>query len=210
MSILSDLASYIQRPVLEKDENKDFLYRVGVFSALLLTCFIISFFISIIIGIIYSSGLIENDYHAFDDLNEKLNGLELFFAAAVLAPLIEETVFRAPLTLFRSPWRIYRKIDGQEERELQEIHIRAFENPRVFRFAFYALALIFGYIHLSNYEIDTQILLFSPILVAPQILLGLIFGYIRVRFGFIWAIAMHSFYNGTLVIIALLAQYAIQ
>lgn len=210
MNILSDLVSYVKHPVLEEDENKDFQYRVGVFFTLLFTCFIISFFISIIIGMIYNSGLIENDYHAFDDLYEELNNFQLFFAAAFIAPLIEETIFRAPLTLFRSPWKIYKKVEGQEERISQEIHIKAFENPNVFRFAFYGLAITFGYVHLSNYEIDTQILLFSPILVAPQIILGLIFGYIRVRFGFIWAIAMHAFYNGILVIIALSAQHAVQ
>ena len=54
---------------------------------------------------IYEAGLIENEYHAFDELKDS-SPYEILFLAAVLAPFMEELVFRAPLTLFKSPWRL--------------------------------------------------------------------------------------------------------
>ncbi len=209
MNIYTDLIQFLRSPNLQEDPNKDFIYRIGSFALLLFLCFVISFILSIFINNIYESGWIENDYHAFDDLKE-FSDLKILFLASVMAPFIEESVFRAPLTAFKSPWKLYRKDSESGERILKDIHIPLFENPRVFQVAFYVMAILFGYVHLFNYQIDSQILLFSPILVAPQMILGLIFGFIRIRFGFLWAVAMHACYNGFLVLLFLLAQNAIQ
>ena len=79
---------YIKNPTLEEDPNRSLSYRVGIFFTLFLTCFVVSFFISIFIGMLYTSGLIENDYHAFDDLQEKLTSLQLFLAASLVFGVI--------------------------------------------------------------------------------------------------------------------------
>jgi len=50
------------------------------------------------------------------------------------------------------------------------------------------------------------VILFSPLLVAPQFFIGLIFGFIRVRLGLLWSIFLHSLYNGLLVSLFLLAS----
>jgi membrane protease YdiL (CAAX protease family) len=204
MSIYEDLIQYLKNPVPERDSNRDFFHHLSIFLVMLMTCFMISFILSIVIGMVYNSGLIENDYHAFDDL-KNLSNFKIFLLAAVWAPLIEETIFRAPLTLFKSPWKLPFKVEG-----VNEIKVKAFENPVTFKIAFYVFALAFGYIHLFNYQIDTQILLFSPLLVLPQIILGLVIGYVRIRLGFLWAVALHAFYNGILVSLFLVAKNAIQ
>lgn len=183
MNVYKNLILFLRNPVLEKDRESDFVEKFTQFILLFIACFTISVFLSIIISIIYESGLIENDYHAFDNLKD-LESYKILLIAAVGAPVIEEIIFRGPLVLFK--------------------------NPKVFKIAFYVLAVLFGYVHISNYQIDTQILLFSPILVAPQMILGLIFGYIRVRFGLLWAIAMHALYNGFLVSLFLISKDAIQ
>ena len=209
MNVFSDLIHFLWRPSLQEDPNNDFIHRVSSFTQLLVLCFVISFTLSIFINMIYESGWIQNDYHAFDDLKE-LSDFKILFLASVLAPFMEESVFRAPLTAFKSPWKLYRTDPESGERVLKDIRIPLFENPRVFQVLFYVLAIMFGYVHLFNYQIDAQILLFSPILVAPQMILGLIFGFIRVRCGFLWAVAMHACYNGFLVSLFLLAQDAVQ
>jgi len=71
---------------------------------------------------------------------------------------------------------------------------------KAFRWIFYGFAILFGYVHISNYELTTNVLLISPILVAPQIILGLFLGLIRVRLGLIYAILFHAVYNAILVI----------
>ena len=169
----------------------------------------ISFTLSIIIGVIYQSGLIENEYHAFDELKE-LAGYKILLLGAVFAPLTEELIFRAPLVLFKSPWKIRVKSDSEEGYITKEIRLKIFEHPLAFKIAFFTMAILFGYVHITNYQIDTRILLFSPILVAPQMILGVIFGFIRIRLGLIWAIAMHAFYNGLLISLFLIAKDVIQ
>ncbi len=183
MNVYQDFIGFLKNPALERDADVGFFNKIVQFSLLLVACFMISFSLSIIIGIIYQSGLIENEYHAFDELKE-LTGYKVLLLAAVLARLIEETIFRAPLILFK--------------------------NPRALKIAFYSLAILFGYVHLFNYQVDTRILLFSPILVAPQMILGLIFGFVRIRLGFFWAVAMHAVYNGILVSLFLVAKDVIQ
>ena len=93
---------------------------------------------------------------------------------------MEEIIFRGPLILFKQ--------------------------IKLFKIAFYAIGIIFAYVHLFNFELTTNVILFSPLLVAPQFFVGLIFGYIRIRFGLLWSILLHSLYNGLLVSLFLLVS----
>jgi len=89
--------------------------------------------------------------------------------AIVVAPLFEELIFRGPLVLFK--------------------------DKSYFRIVFWVLTLLFGYVHLSNYELTSSNIIFSPFLVLPQICVGAIFGFLRVRFELLWAIGLHAAYN---------------
>lgn len=59
---------------------------------------------------------------------------------------------------------------------------------------FYLSSIIFGLIHLTNYT-NMPPLWMAPLLVAPQLVGGLIFGYIRIRMGFWWAVLAHLLTN---------------
>ena len=69
---------------------------------------------------------------------------------------------------------------------------------------FYLISIAFGLIHILNFEPSLNIYLLAPILVAPQIVIGINLGYLRIRFGLIWSILFHAFHNGILLSIALL------
>lgn len=181
ISILNELIQYLINPILEKDENKNFLYRFKVLIYLLSISFMFSFLISTITRLLTLVGVLQDISHITDSLFDDSNGFKILFFAAILAPLIEELIFRGPL--------IY------------------FNQPRVFKIAFYTIGVIFAYVHIFNFEITTNVLLFSPLLVAPQFFIGLIFGFIRIRFGLIWSILLHSIYNGILVSLFLLASH---
>jgi membrane protease YdiL (CAAX protease family) len=60
---------------------------------------------------------------------------------------------------------------------------------------FLILNLIFALIHLSNYELGSTKKIFYVILIFPQFVSGLLFGYFRMRFGFIWCIFSHFYHN---------------
>ena len=97
-------------------------------------------------------------------------------AAVIIAPLFEELVFRAPITLFKNA------------------------DARWFKIVFYAFAVVFGFIHISNYEMNTTNLLLMPLLCAPQIIAGLFLGLIRVKVGLLYSMLFHALYNGVLII----------
>jgi len=75
---------------------------------------------------------------------------------------------------------------------------------KFYDWVFYLMTMAFGLMHIMNFEPSLNIYLLAPILVAPQILIGINLGYLRVRFGLIWSILFHAFYNGVLMSIALL------
>ncbi len=178
-----ELFSYIKNPTPEKDSNTQFIYRLKKLISLLFISFISSFLLTIISSIIEELGAVNTENHSIGELFDSKSPLYVFLFAVVIVPIIEELIFRAPLTLFK--------------------------RRKAFKIAYYTLAIIFGFAHISNYEIDTSILLFSPILIAPQLLIGLYLGFIRVRFGLLWAIALHALYNGFLFSLFLIAKDAI-
>jgi hypothetical protein len=78
------------------------------------------------------------------------------------------------------------------KRILRKIQIKHIKN---FRYVFYSSVLVFGFLHLSNFEFNFWIVLFSPILVLPQIIGGLALGYIRMHFGIMCSILFHALNN---------------
>lgn len=65
-----------------------------------------------------------------------------------------------------------------------------------FKLFFYSIAILFASIHIYNFSGITQYNFFiSPFLVLPQLFLGLILGYIRVNFGFVYCILFHATIN---------------
>jgi len=182
-TVIIELVDYLKNPTLEKDQNKEISYRLKKFVQILGISFATTFALGFILTLIEGTGWLETGKHSIEDTLKNSNTLTLFVLAAIIAPAIEELLFRAPLTLFKK--------------------------AKTFKIAFYLITFLFGYIHLINYDITLNILLFSPILIAPQLFIGWYLGFIRVRFGLIWSIALHAAYNGILVSLFILGKNAI-
>lgn len=75
----------------------------------------------------------------------------------------------------------------------------------LFPYAFYGSAILFALLHLSNYEggLSSPIMLLA---VFPQAIVGLLLGYVRMRFGILAAIVFHAVYNSFLIGLFLVAQ----
>jgi len=129
--------------------------------------------LGLLVGLFQSLFGLDFGEHAIEEAIEKYPLYVLFLGAVFAAPILEELIFRGPLFLFR--------------------------DSRYFKYFFYASILIFGFYHITNFEITTTTLLFSPLLVSPQLSVGSLLGFIRVRFGLSWAIALHAAYNLILV-----------
>jgi len=73
-------------------------------------------------------------------------------------------------------------------------------NKNYFSYSYYFSSLLFGLIHLFNFSGDlVPIIAFALLLVSPQIILGLILGFIRIKFGLAYAILFHAIINLSIV-----------
>ncbi|GMT46077.1 MAG: hypothetical protein IEMM0006_1909 [bacterium] len=65
-----------------------------------------------------------------------------------------------------------------------------------FKYFFYGTVLIFGSLHASNFTGNMYLILaFSPILGGPQIVGGLLLGYIRMKNGLVYSVLFHVLLN---------------
>lgn len=177
-----ELINYIKNPVLEKDPNTDNAYRFKKLFHLLIICLLTALVITPIFGLFEEMGWVDLKDHAIEQLMEQFSFPVILFLVVVFAPLFEEAIFRAPITLFKK--------------------------PKTFKIAFYVFAFIFGYVHITNFELTDNVWILSPLLVLPQIILGLYLGFIRVRFGLVWSILLHALYNLIVSVIAYYTEFA--
>jgi len=65
-----------------------------------------------------------------------------------------------------------------------------------FRFFFYSIALAFAVLHIFNFTgITGPVTFLTLFFVLPQFVLGIILGYARVTYGFIYAVLIHALVN---------------
>jgi membrane protease YdiL (CAAX protease family) len=145
---------------------------------------------------------------------------DAYFSIVILAPIVEETVFRYGLKFSRIvvaflAWLpIYYIIKHTVSDDsmgkaigLSLILIPIFwvliENFRLhlermwrinFTVIFHISAIIFGLIHLSNYSNINNYFLAIP-LVSSQIVAGYVLGFVRMKFGLFYSMGLHSVWN---------------
>lgn len=175
ISIAEKVVSYIKNPYCKELTEESRTSIPKLFLVVLAMSFTLNFTFILIIGLFEQMGLFSMESHAINKMFEDFSPAIIILLAVIVAPVVEELIFRGPLTLFCR----YRK---------------------AFKWIFYVFAIVFGYIHITNYHMTTNVLLISPILVAPQILLGLFLGMIRVQYGLIYSILFHAIYNAILVV----------
>ncbi len=171
--MLQEVWNFVKNPVYEVDGNADPNYRGRIFVQLLIYALVINISLGFVVGLLEPVFALDFGKHAIDKAMDEYPIAFLFLAAVILAPLMEELIFRGPMVFFK--------------------------DKSYFNIIFWLLTLIFGFYHITNFDITTAVLLFSPLLVLPQIIVGAILGFIRVRFGLLWAIGLHSVYNFVLM-----------
>ena len=167
--MLNDLFDYLKNPVYQEDANTEYKYRLTIFFKLLGLSVAVSMVLGLVVSFFQNLFHLDFGEHAIEEALEKYPLYILFLGAVFAAPIIEELIFRGPLLFFKG--------------------------FRYFKYIFYLSICIFGFYHITNFEITTTTLVFSPLLVAPQLSVGIFLGFLRVRFGLVWAIALHAAYN---------------
>jgi len=198
---------FIKKPVELSEDKASLQLKIGTCLALFLIQIPPLLVLMSLISGLEQLGLWEEDMHSLQKIFQEMEPVLIFFFAVIVAPLFEEVMFRLILK-FRSNFLILWSIHigvalhlGQK-RSLLKTARKVWD--KFYRWIFYFMAVAFGLMHIMNFEPSLNIYLLAPILVAPQILIGINLGYLRIRFGLIWSILFHALYNGILMSIALL------
>ena len=75
---------------------------------------------------------------------------------------------------------------------------------RWFPLIYYYSAIAFGLVHYAAYGLEGHALWFAPVILAPHFLMGLMLGFVRVRYGMWYAIGAHALINTASITMLLL------
>jgi len=162
-----------------------------------LTALLFSFMLLLLMKSIHSFGLmpIVGYFYQFngvahDNANPFLGqtAWQVFLFMVLLAPLAEEVLFRLQLNFRFNP---ILALGRNDENRLRR---RAWWD-RNFGYIFYATALAFGVVHLSNWNQGPGLWLWLPLVCFGHFSSGVLMGFLRVRQGFFWGFALHFCIN---------------
>lgn len=175
--LLQDFISFIKNPSnLIRTENNinQNIIEVGIYYGI--SSVIIGALLSLFRYFLEEFGVIES-VELSKSVKDMMSNIPLMFLlTVVVAPIIEETIFRG--------------------------FIGSFVHKDYFKWLYYLSALLFGLVHASNYELTESQNLLIPLIILPQLFLGFILGFVRVRYGFFYCVLLHAVYNGCLSSIA--------
>ncbi|MDT0650911.1 CPBP family glutamic-type intramembrane protease [Autumnicola edwardsiae] len=117
----------------------------------------------------------------------------LFILVVLLAPLIEEFIFRFPLKYKRN--YLVRLINFFSRGWLKK------RWSSVFKYFLYLLVILFGLIHLMNFNNNENLFFaLAPFMIGNQLIGGFLLSYTRIKLGFIWSFIQHSAFNLIVVV----------
>lgn len=151
-----------------------------------------------VMGVVEQTGLVDMDRHAMERIIREAPVWLVLILAVLLAPLVEELIFRTFLTFRRNyPLRLIIALAGLVGIR-SKAKVRGFLQRKWrkhYQVFFYSMAAFFAFVHIYNFEISTAVWLLLPFLVLPQLILGLLLGYMRVRYGLLWSMYLHGVHN---------------
>ncbi|MBT8177767.1 MAG: CPBP family intramembrane metalloprotease [Eudoraea sp.] len=167
--MIKEVWEFLKRPRYEPFLPMQRADKIRYFIHLLAMALAFSFFFGIFGTLIAEHmGLVTNE-HAMEKFLENSSASTLFVFVVILAPALEELIFRAPLALFKK--------------------------VSYFPLIFYLSVLLFGAVHLLNFEYEVGFYGLAIFLILPQLSAGVFLGFIRVKMGLGWAILLHAFHN---------------
>ncbi len=166
---------FVRKPSYVPYSNIPYRLRWSIFLNVLGWNFVFGIGLALFLHGLASFFNIDIGDHKADELFEKYSTLNIFFLMVIIAPIIEEFIFRGPLLFFR--------------------------RSSYFPWVYYLSCLLFGLVHLGNFDNANDLLWLTPILVAPQVVMGFFLGFLRVRLGLRYAVLMHMGHNGIIFLL---------
>lgn len=203
-----DLMAFLKNPKDEAGPKRTIVQKVKTLLSFLLIEIPIMAVLILLISGLEELGLVDTENHALENLIKSVSIPVLFLLLVIVIPFFEELLFRLYLR-YKDNYALHfivsvASLTGKRNQQKVATFLSSVWTKR-YKFIFYFSAVVFGMVHLTNFEFSYTILLLSPLLVAPQIILGLIIGYLRVRDGFITGFLMHGLHNALFVGIGILS-----
>lgn len=203
----SDLMSFLRNPKDEVGPMLTLKQKIKTIFIFILIETPIMILLILLINGLEALELVNIEKHAIDELIQTVPTPTLLILIIVIGPLSEEVIFRLYLR-YKDNLAIpimtkLASILGQTNEQQTKNYLFTVWTKR-YPFVFYFSAVIFGLVHIFNFDFSFTILLLSPLLVAPQIVLGIIIGYLRVRNGLFTGFLMHSCHNALFAGVAIL------
>ncbi len=115
----------------------------------------------------------------------------------MVIPFIEEIIFRFPLKYQRN--YLARLLNYLSKGRLKK------RWNSIFKYLLYLLAVLFGLIHLTNYNnTETIFYILSPVIIGSQLIGGFLLSYVRIKLNFLWSVFQHGAFNFTLIILSII------
>jgi CAAX amino terminal protease family. len=208
--VYNNFFNYLKHPKDEECTSTN-IHKLKVCSYLYLLNLIAIVILVSILHIFEATHLLEPRQHQVEDLLIHKSLFVSLILVGILGPVIEELIFRLPLRyqynyIFKAIFSLAAGL-GRLTPEQEESIITNFRQ-KYFGWFFYPMAILFGCIHISNFQGYNELLLWMPLLTSIQFIAGLFLGYIRVQFGLIWSIFFHSFNNFIFVGIAICSMHS--
>ena len=204
---VQDVRAYLKRPYDQKNSGENDSVRLRRLGNVLLLDLILMALLIGLLSVLESAGWLPIDENQLAEFLGQFPIWQLLLLVVLVVPFFEELIFRLYLrfdrNIFILPILFIGGLMGEETKQNTTLSLRQawdFWYPYIFYFA----AIIFGIVHISNYEMTTEVLWAAPILVLPQIVVGLLLGYLRVKQGFIWGFFLHALHNLVFVGVPLL------
>jgi len=95
------LIAYLKNPILNQDQNSDLKYRFKIYLHILMISIITSIVISPVFALFEQLNWINLENHKVEELFKEMGKLQIIALASMAIPIIEELIFRGPLTFFK-------------------------------------------------------------------------------------------------------------
>jgi membrane protease YdiL (CAAX protease family) len=190
--------AFIKSPNDENDFDASISSKIKTLLCLFSFALVLVFLSTPIFSLLKFLNILDPGSNVLEDLLFDFSFIQLVFVIAIIGPIFEELIFRLPLRykynyLFRSIVFLISATRLIPEEKLKDMVQRYWK--RIFKYLFYFLAILFGFIHVTNFERFKDLWAWMPFLTINQLFAGFVLGYIRIKFGLIWSITYHSFYN---------------
>jgi len=189
---------YLRNPTDQPDVDIPLAVKVKTLVHLFLFSLLAIYGYSILLAIIEKFHWIDSGVNVNSTVVFRYTYLKMILMGVVIGPIVEELIFRLPLRyqynyIFRWTAGLWAKIKHTDP-EVSDEKVQLFWTKN-FRYFFYILLILFGCAHFFNYSNYGKLWSWIIVLVFPQLIIGSILGYIRVRFSLPWSMAYHAFHN---------------